>query len=170
MNIREFAQGKGITPAAVYKRVKAAGIDINTLRDGQRGSEITPEGLEVLRDLFKADKGPELTTEAPELTTEKEELKTVVNELKTENNRLTTELSEAKAQITRLETELNQIQVRETSLTAEVDFLRQALTQSQQLQLATLTKIPSPPALPAAGEARPWYKRIFGRRKGGAEQ
>lgn len=148
MNIRDIAQAAGVSPAAVYKKVKARGIDLSTLKDETTG-ELTQDGERILSDLFKGA--------APEQVT---------NKLKTRVNELETEVENLKGEITRLTTELKTTQEREKLLTGERDHLREALDRAQQLQALTLQKIPA--ALPAP-ERLPWYKRIF-QQKGGPDK
>lgn len=140
MTVKEVASLTGLTHQAVYKRIKTAGFSLDELKDKSTG-QFTPEGEDVLRELFNLD------SVQPELTTE---LTTKVEELTTENERL-------RNQVTTLETKAQ-------ALTEERDFLRVTLEHSQQLQAATLAKVPSAPALPAPrGGLRGWWARLRGK-------
>ena len=140
MNVKEVATLTGLTHQAIYKRIKAAGYKLEELKDKASG-QFTPEGEAVLREMFNLDElQPELTTE---LTTKVAELTTEVEKLR---NQVATLEAQAKA------------------LTEERDFLRVTLEHSQQLQAATLAKVPSAPALPAPrGGLRGWWARLRGK-------
>lgn len=56
MTIKEFAKGQGVTTQAVYQRIKAAGIDLATIKKGKT-AELTAEGLETLSNLFAKNEG-----------------------------------------------------------------------------------------------------------------
>jgi len=162
VTVKELAQQIGISPAAVYKRIKTNGIKLDTIKDPHTG-ELTPEGIERLRALFGGIQ-PELTTE---LTTKVERLTTELTELSTKLTALETELASTKAELDSVKAENALLREREKLLTDERDYLRKSLDQEQQLQAITLTKVPAPPALTAPEDAAdlPWYKRLF--RKGG---
>lgn len=163
VTVKEFAQEIGISPAAVYKRIKSNGIKLDTIKDPHTG-ELTQEGIERLRALFGGIQ-PELSTE---LSTQVERLTTKLTELSTKLTALETELTGTKAELDSAKAENALLREREKLLTDERDYLRKSLDQEQQLQAITLTKIPAPPALPAPEAAGlPWYKRLF--RKGGKE-
>lgn len=51
MTIAEFAKEKGITPQAVYKRVKKLGINLETIRKPDK--TLTAEGLITLQRAFE---------------------------------------------------------------------------------------------------------------------
>lgn len=51
MTIAEFAKEKGITPQAVYKRVKKLGINLETIRKPDK--TLTAEGLIALQRAFE---------------------------------------------------------------------------------------------------------------------
>ena len=62
MTIKELAQQQGVTVQAVYKRIKSAGIDINTLKDAQTG-RFTEEGEKIVLSLISTKRpaeGPEM--------------------------------------------------------------------------------------------------------------
>ena len=51
MTIKEFSKKMGITPQAVYQKMKNSSIDLNSIKDAKTG-ELTDEGLEILNNLF----------------------------------------------------------------------------------------------------------------------
>lgn len=144
MTVKEVALLTGLTHQAVYKRIKAAGYKLEMLKDKATG-QFTPEGEAVLRSMFDLD------NVQPELTTDVEKLANQVAEL-------TTEVEKLHNQITVLENQAK-------ALTEERDFLRVTLEHSQQLQAATLAKVPNVPALPDGSRRglRGWWARIRGK-------
>ena len=141
MNIKEVAQLTGLTHQAIYKRLKARGVKLETLKDKATG-EFTPEGTQIIKELFSID------------ATEKNDKKddsTQVEKLRNQVAELTTEVEKLRNQVATVE--------------SERDYLRGALEREQQLQAMTLTKLP--PALPPSDEEkqrrRTWWDRIRGR-------
>lgn len=121
MTINEVAQRFGVSHQAVYKRIKANGLKLETLKDKKTG-QLTPEGEAAVLDLFPQNEAP------PPVATEVE--------------RLTTEVEKLRNQVESLD---NQLKI----ITEERDFLRTTLEHSQQLQAATLAKLPTPQLLPS---------------------
>ena len=150
MNVKEVATLTGLTHQAIYKRIKAAGYKLEELKDKATG-QFTPEGEALLREMFNPDElQPAVPTEVDELTTQ-------VAELTTQVEKLTTEVEKLRNQVATLEAQAQ-------ALTEERDFLRVTLEHSQQLQAATLAKVPSAPALPAPrGGLRGWWARLRGK-------
>ena len=140
MNVKEVATLTGLTHQAIYKRIKAAGYKLEELKDKTSG-QFTPEGEAVLREMFNLDElQPELTTE------------------------LTTKVAELTTEVEKLRNQVATLEAQAQALTEERDFLRVTLEHSQQLQAATLAKVPSAPALPAPrGGLRGWWARLRGK-------
>lgn len=146
MTIKDIVNQTGLTPQAIYKRIKAKGYTMSALKSKNTG-HFTPEGEQVVRDLFGI---------VEEAKPEEKPVEKSVEKLTTEVERLTTEVE-------KLTTEVE-------NLRSERDFLRMSLERAQQLQAVTLTKLPNPPAaLPAGGEkgVRGWWHRIRGGNKDG---
>lgn len=144
MTVKEVAQLTGLTHQAIYKRLKAHGVKLETLKDKATG-QFTPEGERVIMELFTID-----APEAPEKTADATE----VEKLTTRVAELTTEVEKLRNQVATLEDERN--------------YLRGALEREQQLTGMTITKLPTPaPALPPSddgkGRLRTWWDRIRGR-------
>lgn len=154
MRVKDFARDAGITPAAIYKRVKALGMSLTDLQDPHTG-ELTADGIDTLEGLFRVEDPRKIT----ELTTKITELKTEVTELTTKITKLTTEITELKTKLTSVETENAALKGKMDVITGERDYLRDALDRSQQLEGLALSKIPLlPPPAPAREK---WYKRLF---------
>ena len=139
MTVKDIAAMEGISVQSVYKRFKANGLKVESLKDKETG-HFTPEGEAAVERIFKPkfkDFKPDLN-EVERLTTEVERLKESLKQVETEVERLTTALD----------------LIRE-----ERDYLRDQVKAAQVLQMEALNKIPQ--ALPA-GEKRfhfPWYKK-----------
>ena len=141
MTIKEVAQRTGLTHQAIYKRLKAHGVKLETLKDKATG-QFTPEGERVIMELF--------TIDAPEKPAEKAD---------------STEVEKLRNQVAELTTEVEKLRNQVATIESERDFLRGALEREQQLHAMALTKLP--PALPPSDEEkqhrRTWWDRIRGR-------
>lgn len=143
MTIREVAQLTGLSHQAIYKRLKAHGVKLETLKDKATG-QFTPEGEAAILELFNLDKPVE-----KEVATDVEKLRNRITELENEVEKL-------RNQVATLEDERN--------------FLRQTVEREQQLQGMALSKLPTPPpALPPTEEEkkkrRSWWSRMRGKGK-----
>ena len=141
MTVKEVASLTGLTHQAIYKRIKTAGHKLDELKDKGTG-QFTPEGEAVLRELFNLD------SVQPELTTE-----------------LTTKVAELTTEVEKLRNQIEVLEAQARALTEERDFLRVTLEHSQQLQAATLAKVPNVPALPDGSRRglRGWWARLRGK-------
>lgn len=121
MTIKEFAKQQSISPQAVYQRLKAAGIPIDSIREGKT-SELTPDGLEKLSSLF---------------------LKPVENPVKEE----TVSMNQFKA--LQLENEFLKKRIEELTAdrdrwAAQAEAAQQTAQQAQALNMANLKALPAP--------------------------
>lgn len=135
MKIKDFAKNKGITPQAVYQKLKAAGISISSITE-ENSPELTESGLEILNELF--------TKEIEKSFNQTSDLLKTIDTLKIENRLLKEELEE-----TRRQRDLWAAQAAEAQKTAQ---------QAQALNLAAFK------ALPAPEEKRSLWDRLKGRR------
>ena len=133
MTIRDIAQRTGLTHQAIYKRIKAHGVALDTLKDKSTG-QFTPEGEALILELFA------LASTATEADA-------------TEVARLTTQVAE-------LTTEVEKLRNQVATLENERDFLRVTLEREQQLHGITLTKIPTPPTALPEGRSEPTRGRL----------
>lgn len=146
MTIKEVAQLTGLSHQAIYKKLKARGLKVETLKNKETG-QLTEDGERTIRELFN------LSTSAPE-------------PVATEVEKLTTENEKLRNQVANLEKRVEE-------LTGERDFLRrtldtttEALTNAQKLQAATLAKMPLLPSGEPGRLRRAWDK-IRGRGNNG---
>ena len=121
MTVKEVAQRTGLTNQAIYKRIKAKGVALETIKDRKTG-QFTPDGERLIVELFNLADAPEPVTNRSEKADngEVEKLTTRVAELTTEVEKLTTRVE---------------------LLTSERDNLRATLEREQQLHAMTLTKL-----------------------------
>lgn len=146
MTVKDVAEMAGMSVQSVYKRFKANGLKVETLKDKESG-HFTPAGEAIVKSLFNLGDKPE-STKADE-----------IEALKNEIQRLNESLNQVKE-------ELNTTTIRAEVLTArcqllenERDNLRDKLDKTLILQLETIRTIPA--ALPA-GEKKwhlPWFKK-----------
>ena len=85
MTLKEYAATIGVSVQAVYKRVKANGLNLDQLRDKETG-QLTEEGLKEVDKIFNLDSTKVESVE--QLKTEVEKLKTQVDMLTAERDRL----------------------------------------------------------------------------------
>ena len=140
MTVKEVAQQTGLTNAAIYKRLKAKGIKLDTVKDKQTG-QFTPDGERLIIELFRLDKPKSPPQKAVDNQVEK--LTTRVAELTTEVEKLTTKVE---------------------MLTSERDNLRATLEREQQLHAMTLTKLLPSGEQSEKGRFRAAWDALRGRR------
>ena len=148
MNIKEVAQLTGLSHQAIYKKIKANGIVLETLKDKPTG-HFTADGEAKIRDLF----GISEKTNTPNAT------------------ELTTKVAELTTEVEKLRNQVAMMQTRVDELTGERDFLRMTLERSQHLEAAAIAKLPTPPKLLPSGNdthgggLRGWFQRRKNRHK-----
>ncbi len=92
MTIKEIAKLHGITTQAVYAKIKAAGLDLSAIREGKT-AQLTPEGLEAVRNLFakktrkEERKEGDLIAKIGALQVENKQLKEQIEELRIDRDR-----------------------------------------------------------------------------------
>ena len=146
MTVKQMAEKLGVSPQAIYQRLKKNGVTVGKLID-QKNKELTPDGELVIEKLFsqpdeafKPTKQGVIEELNKQLSTVREENATLVERLKA------------------LEAEVEQLK-------ADKDNLTKALDKAQDLHQQTLTRL-----LPAAGQTvqqntrLTWRERLTGRR------
>ena len=159
MTIKDVAAQTGLSHQAIYKRLKARGLSVSSLKDRASG-QLTEEGERLIRELFSIKAKEEPTTEnAPDMASEEPTV-----EVESEVEKLRNRVEKLNAEVEKLRNHVATLEEKNTALTDERDFLRLSLERSQQLQMVTASKIPNPPPLLAAAEAEESSsnKGIFG--------
>ena len=137
MTIKEFAKQQSISPQAVYQRLKAAGIPIDSIREGKT-SELTPDGLEKLSSLFLKPVEKAVENPVKEETVSMNQFK----DLQLENEFLKKRIEELTADRDRW--------------AAQAEAAQQTAQQAQALNMANLKALPAP--------RQSIWERITGRR------
>ena len=154
MTVKDVERLTGLSHQAIYKRIKAAGYALETIKNKASGL-FTDEGEKIIMELFSIGENGSQTAK----TEVADELQKLQNEL----SRLQESCKELRNQVASLEEQ-------KKLLTDERDFLRVALDRSQHMEAAAISKLPTPPpALPAAEpEKRRGLRGLFDRMRGGS--
>jgi len=131
MTIKEFAEGKGLTPQAVYKAVGRAGFKTRQLTD--RKGKLTTSGISALKVLFPENPDESATAQEAEPKAESPELvrlREQVEALQTRCRELEQQCEDWKGRF---------FDAQEHSR-EEAQQMRQLLSQEQQLRMAAERK------------------------------
>ena len=112
MTIKKFAAQQGVSPQAVYQRLKTNKIKVETITEKGTG-ELTGEGLVILIKLFDP---------------ENRQIKPIKDE---RIEALEQQLAEARAQISSKEEQIKSLEKERDSLKDDKEYFKQALTQAQ---------------------------------------
>ncbi len=85
MTIKQFAKKYSISPQAVYQKLKAAGIPLTDIKQGNT-QELTEEGIKRLESIF-VKKSKEESAEVERLKVENQLLKAQIEEIKADRDR-----------------------------------------------------------------------------------
>ena len=138
MTVKDVSTMTGISVQAVYKRLKAKGLNLDEIRSKETG-HFTEDGEALIKTIFNLNNQPEQAFSSS-------------IDFKAELDKLKTELSTAKTRIEVLEAQV-------TLLENERDHLREEVSRSQLLQLETLKKIPAALPAPEKKWRFPWLHR-----------
>ena len=144
MTIKDVAQQTGLTHQAIYKRLKAKGVKLESIKDRKTG-HFTADGEQLIIDLFNLSEAAKQASEASK-TASDDELQSLRN------------------QVAELTTETERLRNQAEMLTSERDFLRQSLEREQQLQAMTLTKLLPSGEQSKKGRFRAAWDALKGRR------
>ena len=117
LKIRGFADGKGLTPQAVYKAINRAGFSSKQITD--KGGNITNKGFRILSKLFPSDGQQPEPQELPEVETLRKQIEDLESRCKEWEKRYFDAVNAHKA---------------------ETEQLRILISQEQQLRLAAERK------------------------------
>jgi uncharacterized coiled-coil protein SlyX len=144
MTIKQYAEQQGISPQAVYQRLKKNGIRVDTLTEANSG-ELTGEGIIVLDKLFD----PENRATKP-LKDEKIEA-------------LEEQLTALKAEKAALQEKVDSLTNRVEELKQDKDNYFQALLKAQDTFSETMKLLPGTTG--KGSDRLTWKERFTGRRK-----
>ena len=145
MTIKELAKEKGISTQAVYQKLKAAGIQISSIKQ-ENAQDLTPEGLEQINQLFT--KGIEKNGQ------ENGDFIDKLKSLQLENERLKDEKALLKFQVDELKAMIDELRADRDRWAAQAESAQQTAQQAQALNLAAIQ------ALPAPKEKAKWWQRF----------
>ena len=137
MTIKQYAEEKGISPQAVYQRLKKNKIKVESITEKGTG-ELTGEGTVILDKLF---------------STENRQIKPIKDE---KIEALEKQLSEARAQLSSKDELIKSLEKERDSLKEDKDYFKQALNQAQTnlSDIKALLPGPGQQAVEKAPEAR----------------
>ena len=144
MTIKQYAEEKGISPQAVYQRLKKNKIKVESITEKGTG-ELTGEGTVILDKLFSA---------------ENRQIKPIKDE---KIEALEKQLSEARAQLSSKDELIKSLEKERDSLKEDKDYFKQALNQAQT-NLSDIKALLPGPAAAASSEKLTWKERFTGRR------
>ena len=163
MTVKEFAISKGLTPQAVYQRLKTYceqnGIDYKALK--QPGSaDFTEEGLRILNALYSQDSksDKEVVKQAVTISADLIDAKLEIERLKQTIKKGEAERDALQSRIDQLTEEAAKREERVRELEQERDFLRLTVSQSNELHAKALAMLQ--PAQTEKG-LRAWLRRRF---------
>ena len=112
MTIKKFAAQQGVSPQAVYQRLKTNKIKVETITEKGTG-ELTGEGLVILIKLFDP---------------ENRQIKPIKDE---RIEALEQQLADARAQLSSKDEQIKSLEKERESLKEDKEYFKQALTQAQ---------------------------------------
>jgi hypothetical protein len=138
LKIKEFAEGKKVSPQAVYKALNRSGFSAKTLTD--RSGNLTRKGMTVLNRLFPSA-GDQVEPEQPEPVNQADQAESIIAELRNQVSELTERCNEWESRYFEAVKHGNQ----------EKEQLRILLQREQELRLYA--------------ENKGFFKRLFAGRK-----
>ena len=168
MTILDIANRYNVSVQAVYKRIKRAGLSLESLKMPGNTSELTPDGARTVLSLYVQNNPVNSTAiDTPgavqseliaSITIERDELKARCSELTEENAALKAETAEARKTIAALTDQLARLteQAMQQAATAQ-----RLADQAQQLHALQLKALPQPTSNPL----RRWLHNITGKNK-----
>jgi transcriptional regulator with XRE-family HTH domain len=143
MTIKQMADKLGVSPQAIYQKLKKNGVEVYKLTD-KKTKELTGEAEVIITKLFSGDPA--------EIKPSKQ---TVIDSLQEQVQALRTENAVLVERVKHLEEKVS-------TLSTDKDTLQKALDKAQDLHQQSLA------FLPAAGQTSPerltWKERFTGRR------
>jgi len=125
MTIKQMADKLGVSPQAIYQKLKKNGVEVYKLTD-KKTKELTGEGEVIITKLFSADPAEIKPSKQSVI----EGLQEQVQTLRTENAVLVERVKSLEEQV--------------STLTTDKDNLQKALDKAQDLHQRTLAALPAP--------------------------
>lgn len=125
MNIKEAATKYGISPQAIYQRLKKQNIPIDSLKDAETG-DLTPDALGILENLF-GESSAQYNQQKASLHDELARLKQLVQGLEYERDILKVKLEAAERERDAARDTLNQERALFTRFLPEADQRRRGV-------------------------------------------
>ena len=147
MTIKQMADKLGVTPQAIYQRLKKNGVQISTLIDRET-KELTGEAEVIIGKLYGPDQSEIKPTK-----------QSVIDALNEQVQTLRTEKAVLLERIKSLEESVS-------SLKSDKESLTTALDKAQELHKQTITLLPAPGQVSQTSEKLTWKERLTGRRRG----
>ena len=144
MTIKQYAQETGISPQAVYQRLKKNKIKVESLTEKGSG-EITGEGMAILNKLFD----PENRQTKPAKDEKIEALEQQITELR--------------AQLSSKDERIKSLEEKAKGLQEDKDYFKQALDKSQNNLSEIKALLPGAQASPAGSRKLTWRERFTGK-------
>ncbi len=154
MTIKEFAKNQGVSSQAVYQKIKAAGIELSSIKK-ENSSELSEDGLKILKSIF--------TKKDEDNSRKIEELKSKLTEQQSEIEKLIAEMGELKAERDSWKEQAEKMTAIAEAAQKQTDNMQEALLRAQAINMASLQAAAKTPRLS-------WWQRITGKRIKAAEQ
>ena len=145
MTIKQMADKLGVSPQAVYQKLKKNGVEVYKLTD-KKTKELTGEAEVIISKLFSEDPG-EIKPSKQKVV---ESLQEQIQQLRTENAVL---IEKVKA-----------LEDKVSTLSTDKETLNKALETAQLLHTQTLALLPAP-GQTVQRERLTWKERLTGRRE-----
>lgn len=171
MTVQEIAKQHGVSVQAVYKRIKRAGLSIESLKIPGNTGELTEYGAKSILALYShsTDQSTPDSTPSPpfdqfqpglieSITIERDKLKARCDELTTENAALRSAAAEDRTTIATLTEQLSRFSEQAMQQAATAQRLAD---QAQQLHALQLKALPQPSAHPL----RRWLHNLTNKSK-----
>lgn len=143
MTIKQYAEQQGISPQAVYQRLKKNKIKVESLTEKGSG-ELTGEGTVILDKLFSP---------------ENRQIKPIKDE---KIEALEKQIADLRTEVSSKDELIKSLERMYASIQDERDFLRKALDKAQEIQADTLKRLPGE-GQTVKGRKLTWRERFTGK-------
>lgn len=149
MTIKEYAKQQGISPQAVYQRLKKNKVKVESLTEKGTG-EISGEGMVILNKLFNQ---------------ENRQIKPIKDE---QIEAMTEQIAELRAAVASKDERIKRLEAEAADLREDKEYFKQALDKAQN-NLSEIKALLPGAGQPATGSGRrSFWQRLTGKGKGNA--